>query len=558
VFKTKEKRASLLPLIVGAMLAVSLAGAAHSAQIYFDTDTFLKTSTAQASALPASSKCAFTKGLSFEINSVVDAGSSHWQVTLPRAYAGCALTTGYIYQPHVSTESSVLGVTTSTLFKLSTADSTTLSASNKCALSGGEYGSTVPVSTTAGHYKLTLKTPLAGCGFTTGYVYAGHGTVGILQVSLSENTFLTKTKANPSALPAADKCALNVGNYGLRAQAAFDLPYYNVSLLGNPPACSFSTGYIAAKSTYLKAPSFNPADYTAPLASGIAGPGDQSWCACRNVGTSPHIGQDWNAAAAETSVALVNGTIVDKTFSSTCGHTLTVRDAGGADWIYRHLNQNSVQIGQNVNKGQTLGNHSTYPTSSCGTGPHLHFERRSAGAFADAEVVKTCQFGPSSCNWNPNSPFEASALKTSRVVANMTSTAEASTTTNCRSKPESYGKVTAATIEQFPLTRQANALSVAGEVLTRGKDKVLNIAAALGNNVDNACSASRRCLTSWSVVAETSSGEWVRVFHDGSIKNRPVAALAEEAHCLPSNSTGKTYILVTDQTGAKYRQDLKL
>jgi Peptidase family M23 len=549
--------------IIALCASIAMTGIAHSAQILIDADTFLKTSTAQASSLPASSKCAFTKGQSFEVTNVVDGGASHWQVTLPRVYASCALTSGYIYQPHVSTESSVLSVTTSTLFKISTADSTTLPASSKCAMSGGDYGSTVAVTTTAGHYKLTLKTALAGCGFTTGYVYTPHASVGILQLSTWEAAFLTKTKADPATLPATDKCSLAIGNYALRTKATLEVPYYNASLLGNPPGCAFFSGYIVAKSTYLNAPSFNPADYTAPLANGVAGDGDQSWCACRNVGTSPHIGQDWNVLTAdpENSVALVNGTIIDKTFSSTCGHTLTLRDAGGADWIYRHLNQNSIQIGQAVTKGQFLGSHSTYPTSSCGTGPHLHFERRSAGAFADNEVIKTCQFGPSSCNWDPNTPFRATfksaSVSSARVVANMRNTAEVANATSCRSNPESYGKVSAATLEQFQATRRASGLSFAGEVIAQGNKRVLNIAAALGNNSDNACSVGG-CLTSWSIVAETTNGEFVRVFHDGAIKNRPVVAPAEESHCLPKNATGKVYVLVTDQSGAKYRHEARL
>jgi hypothetical protein len=559
VFTTNHTGARRISaLIVGVAGACSLASGAQAAQILIDADTFLKTSTAQASSLPASSKCAFTKGTSFEVTSVVDGGASHWQLRLPRAYTGCALTSGYIYQPHVSTEANVLGVTTSTLFKISTADSSALPAASKCALPGGEYGSTVAITTTTGHYKLTLKTPLAGCAFTTGYVYSLHGTVGILQVSLSQASFLTKTKADPATLPAADKCSLTIGNYALRTKATLEAPYYNVSLLGNPPGCAFFTGYITGKSTYLNAPSFNPADYTSPLASGIAGDGDQSWCACRNVGTSPHIGQDWNVlSGAENSVAIANGSVVDKTFSATCGHTLTVRDAGGTDWIYRHLNSNSIQIGQTVSKGQFLGGHSTYPTSSCGTGPHLHFERRSAGAFIDNEVIKTCQFGPSSCNWNPNSPFQASPPKAARVIANMTDTALVANATSCRSNPENYGRVSAEALAQYPLAKTANGLAIAGDVQTRGNEKVLNLAAALGNNADNTCSNGGGCLTSWSVVTETASGEFVRVFHDGSIKNRPVVALAEEAHCMPKNATGKTYILVSDQSGAKYRHEVK-
>jgi hypothetical protein len=189
----------------------------------------------------------------------------------------------------------------------------------------------------------------------------------------------------------------------------------------------------------------------------------------------------------------------------------------------------------------------------------LHFERRSAGAFADNEIIKTCQFGPSSCNWNPNSPFQAMLKSTSasRVIANMTERAEIANASGCRVSPESYGKVSLATVEQFPATRRANGLSFAGELVAQGQKRVLNVAAALGQNSDNACSTGS-CLASWSVVAETANGELVRIFHDGAIKNRPVVAPAEEAHCMPKNATGKLFILATDQSGAKYRHEVKL
>jgi Peptidase family M23 len=557
VLKTNQWRVRKTVSAFGLICSMALASAAHAAQIFIDSDTFLKTSTAQASTLPAASKCGFTKGQSFEVNSVADGGADHWSIVLPRAYTGCALTSGFIYRPHVTTESLALSVKSATVFKKTTAQASSLPASSKCDVAPGMYSSSAAITTEVGHFKANLKTFPPGCAFSLGYVYADFASASILQLSTAESVYLKKTTADDASLPAPDKCLLPKGNFALTALPAASGTHYSVAMVNNPAGCAFKSGFVTYQQTYLRGPAFNPADYTAPLASGIAGPGDQAWCVCRNVGTSPHIGQDWNADIAETSVAISNGSIVDKTFSSTCGHTLTVRDAGGADWIYRHLNQNSIQIGQAVTKGQFLGNHSTYPTSSCGTGPHLHIERRSAGAFGDNAVFKSCEAGPEPCNYNPNSPFQAALKSSARGVEDMTASRVVAAKSICRNEPAHYGKVDRATLAEFAQTKRGAALSVAGEVVAKQGRNVLNIAVALGDNADNVCSGGQRCLTSWSLIAETRNGDWVRVFHDAAIRNRAVAAPLEEAHCMPNDATGRALILTTDQSGARVRQEVR-
>ncbi|MBL8516575.1 MAG: M23 family metallopeptidase [Betaproteobacteria bacterium] len=547
-----------------ALLAVSLAFAmppANAAQLLIDADTFLKSSTAQASTLPAASKCAFTRGQSFEITSLVDGGSDHHKVTLQRALPGCALTVGYVYKPHSSTEANVLSVRVATLFKLSTADSSTLPASSKCDIPAGVYASSAAISTSTGHFKATLKTALPGCGFTTGYVFDDFAASGIVQVSTSADTWFKKTTADAATLPAADKCLVAKGNYTLTQKASITGTHYAMTFVAAPVGCGFTTGYMSHELTYLSGPAFNPASYTKPLASGIAGGGGQAWCVCRDVGTSPHVGQDWNASGAENSVAIANGSIVEKTFSSTCGHAVKLRDSGGADWIYRHLNSNSLAVGQNVTKGQFLGAHSAYPTSSCGTGPHLHIERRSAGAFGDSARFKSCEAGPEACNFNPNSPFETTATMKA-PVEDMTVTGEmtgnSAADSACRVEPARFGRVEAAQLARWPVTAASRGLMLAGEVVARDGARVVGIAASAGANGDNVCAGDAGCLTSWSLVVETAGGDWVRVFHDGALRDRPAAVLADEGHCLPADATGRALLLVTDAAGQRYRKAFSL
>lgn len=69
----------------------------------------------------------------------------------------------------------VVRVDTSTWFKRTTADSSTLTAADKCWVNAGSMlgaGSASPV--VANHYAATLDTPLAGCAFSNGYFFAPH------------------------------------------------------------------------------------------------------------------------------------------------------------------------------------------------------------------------------------------------------------------------------------------------------------------------------------------------------------------------------------------------
>lgn len=66
-------------------------------------------------------------------------------------------------------------VDTSTWFKRSTADSTTLAAADKCWVNAGSMlGAGAASGQAASHYAATLDTALPGCGFSSGYIFAAH------------------------------------------------------------------------------------------------------------------------------------------------------------------------------------------------------------------------------------------------------------------------------------------------------------------------------------------------------------------------------------------------
>jgi murein DD-endopeptidase MepM/ murein hydrolase activator NlpD len=551
VLLTKFQRCLSLAILAAA--SISSSANAAVAMVYVDVDTFLKSSTAQASSLPSASKCAFTKGQGFQISGVSDGGADHWRVTLPRAYVGCGLTTGFIYKPHVATNTTAVTVNIATVFKRTTANSSALPAADKCTMPVGVYPLSAGVAVDGTHFRVNLKTLLPSCTFSSGYVYDGHASSGIQVLSLTDSLYLKKTTADSSTLPAADKCLIAKGNYKVTAAPGTNGDHYSVSLTANPSGCAFKNGFVFYANTLLAQPgaAVSNTGYTVPLANGFKG---SAWCVCRNIGTSPHIGQDWNADGAENSVAIANGTIVDKGFSSTCGHTLTLRDAGGADWIYRHLNSNSIADGQRVNKGQFLGSHSTYPLSGCGSGAHLHIERRSAGSFNDREVFKSCEAGPEPCNFDPNKPFPAlKALVTPDIEVDSIATEPA--LKNCRINPDNYSVVDAASLADYQ--DAGKGFNVLAQREWHGEQARLSFAASLNGNSNNHCGVGNACLTSVTVLSQASDGTLRRVLHDNSVRNRAAVVVSEEEHCL-GNDTEKLIVLMRDNNGNRVKVESNL
>lgn len=540
-------------------LTLALASAsnwAFAAMIYIETDTFLKSSTEQASALPAASKCAVTKGRGIEISGISEGGADHFRVTLPRTYPGCALTTAFVYKPHMSTDSTAITTYAPTVFKKTTASASTLPATSKCDMPIGVYGSSSTVAPEAGHFKVNLKTLMPGCSFSLGYVFDGHAAAKINVLSLTDSVWLKKSTADSSTLPSTDKCLIAKADYLLTKAPVANGTHWQVNLAKTPSGCSFNTGYVYYELSYLANPSGGGGDlgYTVPLKNGFKG---SAWCICRSVGTSPHIGQDWNADGTETSVAIANGVVANKGFDSACGHSVTLRDDSGAEWIYRHLNSNALTVNQRVTKGQTLGNHSAYPTSGCGTGPHLHIERRSAGGFGDSAVFKSCEAGPEPCYFDPNKPFAARAalvdqsdeLQVHTEVAELPDSAPNA----CRANPAGYPEVQASELTQY--SDAGKTLTAAVRLHTQDGQQQIELAAAVSGNAENRCDG-QNCLTAMSLVAEQLDGTLRRVFHHSTLKNQPAALLAEEEHCLPVNASGKLYLLVKDKSGARFRQEL--
>jgi hypothetical protein len=147
---------------------------------------------------------------------------------------------------------------------------------------------------------------------------------------------------------------------------------------------------------------YNLANFHFPMLDGYFG---SEWCACRGVGSSPHIGQDINAdPKEEISVAVWDGTIDEVTFDANCGYAIWFRDEFGGLWRYLHLNKPAGHLvkGARVKAGAQLGVSRDFPYPGCGTGPHLHIELRERGQHTSAKPDgKNCGLGYSDCYFDP-------------------------------------------------------------------------------------------------------------------------------------------------------------
>ncbi|MGH8032544.1 MAG: M23 family metallopeptidase [Luteimonas sp.] len=269
-------------------------------------------------------------------------------------------------------------------------------------------------------------------------------------------------------------------------------------------------------------------NWSVPLQRGARG---SAWCVCRTSGTSPHIGQDWNASGAEIPVAIEDGNVQSTTFGSTCGVSLNYTDEYGSSWRYVHLNQGEgiPANGTRVVSGARIGTISRYPLTGCGNGAHLHLERRSAGFFRDSPASRSCEAGPEACNYNPNSPFPALAntqteLQSYEEPVNLT--AAKTPQAGCKIPVADYP---IETLNVGALSSGLTALVSAQPDRANGVNHLLASAALKGNDA-NSCGPAG-CLADWSLYAEVGKGQYARVFFDNSVRGQKLQRVAEEQFC---------------------------
>ena len=144
-----------------------------------------------------------------------------------------------------------------------------------------------------------------------------------------------------------------------------------------------------------------PTSFVNPALNSV---GTDQWCICRKGGSSPHIGWDLGFRSVRKSIALSNGVVRERRLvNNACGWEIILEDTSGAKWRYLHLDTPSLKVGDLLFQGQVVGVHGKYPLSACGTGPHLHLERRSKGEHPGDQTFKKCDGEAETCFWNPTS-----------------------------------------------------------------------------------------------------------------------------------------------------------
>lgn len=315
--------------------------------------------------------------------------------------------------------------------------------------------------------------------------------------------------------------------------------------------------------------------YIVPLMDATFG---SPWCQCRNVGTSPHIGQDYyDQPKPDYSMAISNGTVRGVRFIQGCGWEVMFEDSHGALWRYLHLDKPEHAVGDQLWRGELMGKHMSYPSSSCGTGPHLHLERRSAGQHSGDITYKSCQRGRKTCYYDPVTMFRDKQnvrTKTERLKVVEDSKSEASQEYPEVTIPPALACPRCSSFQPTPVTVATDTnLPSAAEVdlefrhhvwefPARGHQRALEWSGALVDaqgipNTDNLCLPSRDCVTRLEFYVEDTSGSWKRLYADASTRNRPLTLSRQAGYCWPAEVTGRYRMKVWTQSEKIFLQSGK-
>jgi murein DD-endopeptidase MepM/ murein hydrolase activator NlpD len=97
-----------------------------------------------------------------------------------------------------------------------------------------------------------------------------------------------------------------------------------------------------------------------------------------------HLGTDFAAPTGTPARTVGDGVVEFAGVQNGYGNVVFIRHRNGHETVYAHLSKISVQRGQNVSQGQTIG---LVGATGWATGPHLHFEFRVNGAHQDPMTI---------------------------------------------------------------------------------------------------------------------------------------------------------------------------
>jgi murein DD-endopeptidase MepM/ murein hydrolase activator NlpD len=98
-----------------------------------------------------------------------------------------------------------------------------------------------------------------------------------------------------------------------------------------------------------------------------------------------HRGVDFRAAHGTPILAAADGRVVLAGWNGGYGRTVRINHAGGLSTLYAHMARINVQHGQQVRRGQVIGQ---VGSTGLSTGPHLHYELYRNGQHVDPRSVR--------------------------------------------------------------------------------------------------------------------------------------------------------------------------
>ena len=97
-----------------------------------------------------------------------------------------------------------------------------------------------------------------------------------------------------------------------------------------------------------------------------------------------HLGTDFAAATGTPARTVGEGVVTFAGIQNGYGNVVFIKHRNNHETVYAHLSKISVQRGQTVGQGQTIG---LIGATGWATGPHLHFEFRVNGAQQDPMMI---------------------------------------------------------------------------------------------------------------------------------------------------------------------------
>jgi len=97
-----------------------------------------------------------------------------------------------------------------------------------------------------------------------------------------------------------------------------------------------------------------------------------------------HLGTDFAAATGTPARTVGDGVVEFSGVQNGYGNVVFIKHRNGNETVYAHLSKITVQRGQKVDQGQTIG---LVGSTGWATGPHLHFELRVNGQHQDPMTI---------------------------------------------------------------------------------------------------------------------------------------------------------------------------